>query len=788
MLILGWISEGIIGAGLWIVSGIYHVAAFVFELFLILASGQLLEADDYETIITNFYIILGIIMLFVLAFSLLKGMVNPDDQKQGTSVVKKVIVNIITSSIIMAVLPSIFAFAYDFQDAVIMEQNTIGKFFGYGSATGTNTPTEQSNLQKVQQGAYQIVNGVFTAFFNINGDYCSEEVVTAGALSKKDQIVYCQENTIGDDGESYDTISSYVDRTGSFGSYGGFAENVDDNEIDFNFLLSLIAGLLLIYVGVTYCFDMAIRLVKLVFFQLIAPIPIFFRIIPDGKLSGVFGTWTKKTMSCYLEVYVRIFIFYFVIYLCNQMIQAPFLSNDIYEYGWLLASLAKAFILMGLVTFMRQAPKLFSEITGIDSGNMSLGIRDKLAAGGAFAAGAIIGGGATALTRNAVNAGRNVKNKFEKGEDGKWHLKEGVRKRDIAAGIAGGFASTLAGGFSGTARSVKGGWNAKSAGDMKATASSGATKAVTARDKRAAYKASHGGTFGGVIKGHAMDTLQGVGEWVGVGVGDTTLGYYATAAQATNSFNDMSEGTYKKKQEYVDQSSIVKSLKSKVGLLKPEFEANQTRIEALLESKKGANARRAREIDAEIKDIQKRQSTISTEFARLEHEDAVLTQMQIDMAFKKRDVVALAATKLGVDQRVNYSDSAEFQNAYRSAVYGGFKIDFSTLVSETPRVERMEFKDAKTGQMREMDIRIYSYKDSKTGKIKEVLLDEYDQRTFDALLSGQAVDDDWVTTSNVVKIQDVIDQANIGRQHIKSVNERKHVVNTGNRPQEKKDK
>ncbi len=752
MLILGWISEGIIGAGLWIVSGIYHVAAFVFELFLILASGQLLEADAYETIITNFYIILGIIMLFALAFSLLKGMVNPDDQKQGASAVKKVIVNIITSAILMAVLPSIFSFAYDFQDAVINGQNTIGKFFGYGSASSTDTPTEQSNLQKVQQGAYQIVNGVFTAFFNVNGDYCSDKVATAGSKTAKEQIIYCQENTIGDDGESFDTISSYVERTGSFGTYGGFAENIDDNEMDFNFLLSLIAGLLLIYIGVSYCFDMALRLVKLVFFQLIAPIPIFFRIIPDSKLSGVFNTWTKKTLSCYLEVYVRIFIFYFVIYLCNQMIQAPFLSSDIYEYGWFLAFLARAFILMGLVTFMRQAPKLFAEITGIDSGNMSLGIRDKLAAGGAFAAGAILGGGATALTRNAVNAGRNVKNKFEKGEDGKWHRKEGVRKRDIAAGIAGGFASTIAGGFSGAARSAKGGWGAKSAGDMKSSAASGAAKAVNVRDKRAAYKASHGGTLGGVIKGHAMDTLQGVGEWAGVGVGDTTLGYYATAAQATNAYNDMSEGTYKKKQEYVDQSSIVKSLKSKVGLLKPEFKANQDRIEALLESKKGANARRAREIDAEIREIQKRQSAISTEFARLDHEDAVLTQMQIDMAFKKRDVIALAGTKLGVDQKVNYSGDREIQSAFSDAISRAFGL--------------IDDKGQSTG----------------------ITLDANTQNIFNALMKGEAVDERWITKDNIITLQDAIDQANIGRQHIKSVKEREHVVKTGNRPQEKKDK
>ena len=765
MLILGWISEGIISAGIWMASGIYHVSAFVFELFLILASGQVLDADAYETIITNFYIILGIIMLFALAFSLLKGIVSPDDQKQGASAVKKVIVNIITSAIIMAVLPTVFSFAYDFQDSVINSQNTIGKFFGYGG-TG-ETPSSQSNLQKVKLGAYQIVNGVFTAFFGINGEYCDQLVAESGEVltTQKDKIIYCRENTMSDEDESYDTMTNYVDRTGSFGSYGAFSDNVDENEIDFNFLLSLVAGFLLIYVGVSYCFDMAIRLVKLVFFQLIAPIPIFFRIIPDGKLSGVFGTWMKKTISCYLEVYVRIFIFYFVIYLCNQMMQAPFLSNEIYEYGWFLAALARAFVLMGLITFMRQAPKLFGEITGIDSGNMSLGIRDKLAAGGAFTAGAILGGGVSALTRNATNGFRNVKNKFEKGEDGKWHRKEGVRKRDIASGIAGGLASTFAGGVSGAVRSGKAGWSAKSAGDMKASASSGAAKAVSARDKRAAYKASHGGRLIGIEKdadgnrhltgtawGHLQDLGQGVGEWAGIGVGDTTLGYYATAAQATNSFNDMSESTYKKKQEYVDQSSVVKSLKSSVGLLKQESVANQARIQQLLESKKGANARMARQIDAEIKGIQQRETYITGEVAKLAHEESVLTQMQIDMAFKKKDVIALAGTKLGVDQRTNYSGDKDFQTAFSDSISRAFGLIDSD------------------------------------GRSTGITLDSNSQNIFNALMNGSAIDERWITKDNIVALQDAIDQANIGRQHIKSVKEREHVVKTGNRPQDKKDK
>lgn len=54
--------------------------------------------------------------------------------------------------------------------------------------------------------------------------------------------------------------------------------------------------------------------------------------------------------------------------------------------------IAKALIIMGVVIFMRQAPKLIGDMFHLDSGSMKLGLMDKLAMGGALAAGATIGG------------------------------------------------------------------------------------------------------------------------------------------------------------------------------------------------------------------------------------------------------------------------------------------------------------------------------------------------------------------------------------------------------------
>ncbi len=535
-MIESWFTSAVI----WITIGIYNIAAFVFKLFLILGTNRLVEDSAYSKIITNFYVIIGIIMLFVITFYLLKGMVNPDDQKTGATTIKKIVINLVTSAIIMSLLPMLFTFAYDFQSSFIIN-NVIGKFFNYGGKN-IGDGSSRDPVMEVTQGANAIVNGVYNAFmYPSNGDVKiksdSEFRLTYGTNESTSLLTECGEWTTGlYDSQSdpqfifnpayrtfEDTVTS-VSCTGYFTHYLSWSKNIADDTVTFNWLLSIVAGALLIYVGVSYCFDMALRMIKLIFYQLIAPIPIFLRIIPEGKLSNTFNQWMKITLTCYLEIYVRIFIFYFVIFLCNAYMDSHIMSKISDTYGFMMGLLANAFILMGLVTFMRQAPKLFSDITGIDSGNMKLGIKDKLAAGGAFTAGAIIGGGVSALARNATNAGKNIRNRWNNDK------KNGVstRKRigHVFSGIGHGALSTVGGAVSGAARSGKAGWNAKSGTDMKKAASSGATAAVEKRDKRASYKAAHSTGEGGlkgwahdklnVLGGHVKDTGTSIGGWMGI--------------------------------------------------------------------------------------------------------------------------------------------------------------------------------------------------------------------------------------------------------------------------------
>lgn len=749
MLLLNFVEEAVIGAGIWITVGVYKVAAVAFELFLILASGELVSAESYGILITNFYVILGVIMLFVISFSLLKGMVNPDDQNQGTSMIKKLIINIVTSAIFMAVCPFVFAFLYDVQTSVISDYNVIGKFFGYGVADGS--PSKGDNLEKVKQGAYQIVNGVYTAFFSVNLDKCFNN---DDDKSYSERLKICQDETSDDKYDGYTRTFNWaidrVNRKGTFGIYSIFTENVANDRMEFNFLLSLVGGLLLIYVGVSYCFDMALRLVKLVFYQMIAPIPIFFRIMPNGKFSDSFKKWLSKTGACYLEVYIRILVFYFCVFLCSKMLEeGAFLTTITDTYGGFLGLLATAFVLMGVVTFMKAAPKLFSEATGIDSGNMSLGIRDKFAAGGGFAAGAILGGALASGARNFTN--KIDKNAWAETKNlkGKEKFKERAKLLGGTALKAGTWGSVMAGTFSGGARAGKAGYNAKSFGDMTKAASTGISGAATARDKRASYKAYHPGTFG-VPLGHIQDAGRRFSEFIGFGTGDAEFGYYATAAQSTNSFNDLSESTYKKKQEYVDQSSKVKAMKTNLDLEKAEKKQVTEKINELNELRKKVKGKELRHIENQIASLRSKEENFIKNEKIVAREEAILNNLQIEMAYKKKDVVATAATRLSVDQKTNYSNNKEISDGYKIAIGAAFGLhDMNGNVTE------------------------------KSIKLND--LDSNSRSIFDALMNGQSINDEWITKENVIAVQSAIDNANIKRQHTKAVKEREHIVNTNNR-------
>lgn len=493
---------------------IYNLVAWMFKIFEFLAKTNLFDNNMYDGIVRRIYVVLGMIMMFALAYSLLKAVINPDEFSKGENSFPKLIQNVVISLGIIAVLPTVFTVAFNIQNS-ILNYDTIPKI----------VLGENYNSQDYQDPGRSIAYNTFTAFLHVNEEYCRAQNSTEEAEGDFDEQACAEQiNTDGSNRkwykpwrllntpETFAGISSKIEAGASFINFSQFGEAIQSGKLSYIFILSTICGIFLLYVLVNFCFDMGVRVIKIMFFQIIAPVAVVCRIIPGGKMKDVFSTWVKKTISTFVDVFVRIFIMYLGIFAILTVISVfkEQLPNNMLSSTQLL--IAKALIIMGAVVFIKQAPKLIADLFHLDTGDMKLGIMDKLSAGGAFAAGSFIGGGVTALTRNAVN-------KIGKTQ---WRDANGnLRFGNVAKGIGSVALSSLAGGASGALRSGKAGLKAKNFGDMKKSASEGAKAAVEKRYNREKYWASHSrgqGTLDDltmVLFGHGSDAVGTAVSWAG---------------------------------------------------------------------------------------------------------------------------------------------------------------------------------------------------------------------------------------------------------------------------------
>ena len=497
---------------------IYDLVGWMFKIFDFLVTTNLFSNDSYSGIVRRVYIILGLIMMFALAYSLLKAVINPDEFSKGENSFPKLIKNVVVSLIIIAILPTVFTLAFNIQNSIINE-NTIPKL----------VLGDEYVESKYLDPGRTIAFNAYTAFLHIDPETCSElentqnsnidsdtcDVALSSSLKNAARLSVVEKRISDDSGDlSFNVIKENV-ASGklSFSYFNLFSDNVEDGEISYYMIISTICGLFLLWVIASFCFDMALRVVKLMFFEIIAPIPVVCRVIPGGKMKDVFPTWVKKTVSTFLDALIRIFVMYLGIFVLITILDGGLFDsyeNTALSYGQL--SIAKALVIVGVITFIKQAPKLLADMFHLDIGDMKLGIREKLAAGGVLAAGGLAMGSLGSVGRNLVATGKNLKKADSVG---------GVLKA-----LGAGAVSVGAGGLSGAVRGLKGAKGAKNFADVRKAAGAAVDATSAAKAKRdakvEAYKAKHpDANFAEVLAGTAIgsfvDKASAAGEYFGLG-------------------------------------------------------------------------------------------------------------------------------------------------------------------------------------------------------------------------------------------------------------------------------
>lgn len=394
--VTSWFNNQIHRFLLWLDQSVYWFAAQCYQLFMKLSTAQIFTDDFFSSFAKRIYAILGVFMLFYLVYALLNAIVDPDkltnDKGAG-----KIAVNLIISLTLLGLLPNIFDLAYRMQNFVL-SSNLLGAVI-----LGSDV-VDVSDSESVKENNESLIRFGDYASFTVLNSFLNPENVNPTLDNGYNW--YGVKEEILEDG-NWKNLTLLSDAVSNGTSIDG--ENV---VVTYRPLVSTAAGIFLIYILLSFTLDLGVRVVKFAFYELLAPIPIVLRIIPSKK--GTFDKWLKQTLSVYFEVFVRVGLMYIAIYFINAITK----NNTLMEMWTESTSgkLALAIIIMGVFAFAKQAPKIISDVLGIETGGLKLGIGDKLKAGGFFGAGALAGfgavsgalGGAWAAKWNGVGIGAGL--------------------------------------------------------------------------------------------------------------------------------------------------------------------------------------------------------------------------------------------------------------------------------------------------------------------------------------------------------------------------------------------
>lgn len=474
-----WINEGFHSFLLLIDAVVYWFVSVCYNLFVFLATEPIFKEEFFTDFARRIYAILGVFMLFYLAYALLNALVDPEKLSKGDKSVSKLAMNLVISLILLGLSPTIFNYAYRLQN-YILSSNLIGAIVMGSELEETNSITNFGDelsftvmntfINPENNNAYMGDNEYWSDYEeSVKGDehdYMGlpglSKCVTKGCVIKSDD---------GSEGSNKKVITYYP-----FVSTG--------------------AGIFLIYIILSFTLDLGVRVFKFAFCQLLAPIPIVMRAMPGKKAQ--FDKWLKLTITVYLEVFVRVGCMYLAIYFI-QALRKNITFTELFKGSKIMGMIALVILIMGVFSFAKQAPKMLSEMLGFDSGSLKLGIGEKLKAGGAFVGGAMIGAGATGLVRNAINGVgkmplKSTFNSFKNGD-----FKNGFAGVGKSIGTAfTTFGSSVAGAASGGFNAFKAGKDAKNFGDMATAAGKGADVSWQNKNKREAFYHAHGGFMGGM--------------------------------------------------------------------------------------------------------------------------------------------------------------------------------------------------------------------------------------------------------------------------------------------------
>lgn len=331
---------------------IYELIINLYNLFETLCTARMLDNSLMKEISDRVGLILGLIMFFYIVFEFVKMMIDPDTledkQKGAAAIVKRTLMVIVMLGV------STFAFnsLYTIQRTVI-KSNVISKLIlpysietdKFGAVLSEELmyafyqmePVDESTITDADElDVYQSCEGMVTAFRN--------------------QIIKSNRFDLG-----YTCLNEQI----TVEMDSGGTESQEIFVINFNWLLSPIAGIAVVYFLLMYCISIGVRMIQLTVLEVISPMAIVAYLSP--KQDNTFTKWSKIYVSTYIDVFIRIAIINFVIFLIATIFDS---SSDGGFIFWESVGnpTGKAYwfflvvIIIALLAFAKKAPDLIKQL------------------------------------------------------------------------------------------------------------------------------------------------------------------------------------------------------------------------------------------------------------------------------------------------------------------------------------------------------------------------------------------------------------------------------------------
>ena len=359
---------------------LFGAVAMAYDVIIVLANVDLFGFNQmdqagslWHSINERIYILLGIFMLFRVGFSMLQYIINPDKMTDKQAGIGNIIKRTIIALLILVLFQPAFALLMSFQNKII-SSNVLGTVILGVQGDPTNKEKDMGNV--LPSTIIQAMTSVSKDWSDANNAGCNDLGSWAAIIADNGECKKKLEEGMDDKYKLEEMVipANWQRWFDAEITTKGTGLALESAAYQSNFLLLAIVALIVLWCLFSLGLQLGVRIIKLGFLAMIAPIPIISYIEPSQGKNGMLGKWAKELLKTYLSLFIRLAALYFAILIVILVEDAgatdPFkavlnFEGEPVSDNILVIGQVKVIVLIAAFLFADQVPKMIENIFGL---------------------------------------------------------------------------------------------------------------------------------------------------------------------------------------------------------------------------------------------------------------------------------------------------------------------------------------------------------------------------------------------------------------------------------------